>query len=104
MKRKAIALYSGGLDSTLAVLLIQRQNIDVLAVTFLNDFGCDACDTSSCSRNPATAAARFGFGLKLAHLGEKFARIVKKPRFGHGRNMNPAAHVAAKGHAPHHRP
>jgi tRNA-uridine 2-sulfurtransferase len=89
MKRKAIALFSGGLDSTLAVLVIQKQNIDVLAITFLTDFGCDAGDTSSCSKNPGPAAAKFGFDLKLSHLGRKFVEIVKKPRHGHGRNMNP---------------
>jgi len=89
MRHKAIALYSGGLDSTLAILLMQRQNIEVQAVTFLTNFGCDAGDTSSCSKNPAPAAAQFGFKLKLCHLGEKFTQIVKKPRFGHGKNMNP---------------
>jgi tRNA-specific 2-thiouridylase len=89
MRRKAIALFSGGLDSTLAVLVIQKQNIDVLAITFLTDFGCDAGDTSSCSKNPGPAAAKFGFDLKLCHLGRKFVEIVKKPRHGHGRNMNP---------------
>ncbi len=89
MKRKAIALYSGGLDSTLAILLVLKQNIEVTAITFLTDFGCDASDTSSCSRNPAPAAAQFGFSLKLCHLGEKFTEIVKSPRFGHGKNMNP---------------
>lgn len=88
-KPKAIALYSGGLDSTLAILLVQQQNIEITAITFLNDFGCDGGDTSSCSKNPAPAAAQFGFTLKLCHLGEKFTQIVKKPRFGHGKNMNP---------------
>ncbi len=89
MKGKAVALLSGGLDSTLAILLVRRQNIEVLAVTFLTDFGCEASDTSSCSRYAAPTAARFGFDLKLAHLGEKFVDIVKAPRYGHGRNMNP---------------
>ncbi len=89
MKRKAIALYSGGLDSTLAILVMQQQNIDVLAITFLTDFGCDGGDSSSCSKNPGPAAAKFGFALKLCHLGPKFVQIVKQPRHGHGRNMNP---------------
>jgi tRNA-uridine 2-sulfurtransferase len=89
MKRKAIALFSGGLDSTLAILLIQKQNIDVLAITFLTDFGCDISDSSSCSKNPSPAAAKFGFDHKLFHLGQKFIEIVKKPHHGHGKNMNP---------------
>ncbi len=34
MKRKAIALLSGGLDSTLAIKLILEQGIDVEALNF----------------------------------------------------------------------
>jgi tRNA U34 2-thiouridine synthase MnmA/TrmU len=86
---KAIALLSGGLDSTLAILLMLRQGIDITAVTFLTHFGCDISDSSSCSRNPFPAAEKFGFQVKLCHLADKFIEIVKHPKHGHGRNMNP---------------
>jgi tRNA-uridine 2-sulfurtransferase len=86
---KAVALYSGGLDSTLAILTVLRQGIEVKAVTFLNHFGCDISDKSSCSKDPFSAAEKFGFEVKLCHLAEKFIRIVKDPKFGHGKNMNP---------------
>jgi tRNA U34 2-thiouridine synthase MnmA/TrmU len=86
---KAIALFSGGLDSTLAILVMLRQGIDVTAITFLNHFGCDISDRSSCSKNPFAAAEQFGFAVKLAHLSEKFIDIVKNPKFGYGKNMNP---------------
>ena len=86
---KAIALYSGGLDSTLAILVAMRQGIEVTAVTFLTHFGCDISDKSSCSKDPFTAAAQFGFEVKLCHLADQFMEIVKKPKFGHGKNMNP---------------
>jgi tRNA U34 2-thiouridine synthase MnmA/TrmU len=86
---KAIALYSGGLDSTLAILTVLRQGIEVKAVTFLNHFGCDISDKSSCSKDPFSAAEKFGFEVKLCHLADKFIRIVKDPKFGHGKNMNP---------------
>jgi tRNA-uridine 2-sulfurtransferase len=86
---KAVALYSGGLDSTLAILTVLRQGIEVKAVTFLNHFGCDISDRSSCSRNPFPAAEKFGFEVKLSHLSGKFLEIVKHPKFGHGKNMNP---------------
>jgi tRNA U34 2-thiouridine synthase MnmA/TrmU len=86
---KAVALYSGGLDSTLAILTVQRQGIEVKAVTFLNHFGCDISDKSSCSKDPFSASEKFGFEVKLCHLSEKFIRIVKNPKFGHGKNMNP---------------
>lgn len=84
-----MALYSGGLDSTLAVLAVMRQGIEVKAITFLNHFGCDISDRSSCSKDPFAASAQFGFEVKLCHLSEKFIEIVKNPKFGHGRNMNP---------------
>ncbi|HTR44831.1 MAG TPA: hypothetical protein VMH06_03895 [Thermodesulfovibrionales bacterium] len=86
---KAIALLSGGLDSTLAVLVLLRQRIEVTAVTFLTHFGCDIGDSSSCSKNPFPAAEKFGFTVKLCHLADKFTEIVKNPVFGHGKNMNP---------------
>lgn len=85
----AVALYSGGLDSTLAILAVLRQGIEVNAVTFLTHFGCDISDTSSCSKNPFSAAEKFGFKVKLCHLSDKFFSIVKNPKFGHGKNMNP---------------
>ena len=86
---RAIALYSGGLDSTLAILTVMKQGIEVKAVTFLNHFGCDITDKSSCSKNPFAAAEQFGFEVKLCHLSDKFINIVKNPKFGHGKNMNP---------------
>ena len=88
-KVKAIALYSGGLDSTLAVLQMIKHGVEVEALTFLTHFGCDATDSSSCGSNPYPAAEKFGFRVKLSHLGQKFVDIVKNPKFGRGRNMNP---------------
>lgn len=86
---KAIALLSGGLDSTLAVLLLRRQGIEVTGVTFMTHFGCDMRDGSSCSSDSSSNAARWGFEVKMSHLADKFVEIVKHPKFGHGRNMNP---------------
>jgi tRNA U34 2-thiouridine synthase MnmA/TrmU len=86
---KAIALYSGGLDSTLAILQMKRYGVDVTAITFLNHFGCDISDRSSCSKDPFAASVKFNFQVKLSHLSDKFLEIVKNPKFGHGKNMNP---------------
>lgn len=84
-----IALFSGGLDSALAVLLMLRQNIKVTAITFMTHFGCDLGDRSSCGSNPYPAAEKYGFDVKLMHLGNKFVEIVKNPKYGRGKNMNP---------------
>lgn len=84
----AIALFSGGLDSALAILLILKQNIEVTAITFMTHFGCDLGDRSSCGSNPYPAAQKFGFNVKLMHLGRSFVDIVENPKYGRGKNMN----------------
>ena len=85
----AIALFSGGLDSILAILMMLRQNIKVTALTFMTHFECDLGDRSSCGSDPYPAAEKYDFDVKLIHLGQKFVDIVRNPRFGHGKNMNP---------------
>ena len=40
MEKKCIVLFSGGLDSRLAVKLMQKQGFDVVAVFFKLPFGC----------------------------------------------------------------
>lgn len=85
----AIALFSGGLDSALAVLLMRRQNVEVTALTFMTSFGCDLSDRSSCGHNPFPAAREFGFRVKLMYLGSDYMEMVRNPKYGHGKNMNP---------------
>lgn len=85
----AIALFSGGLDSALAILMMLQQDIEVTALTFLTHFGCDIKDRSSCSADPYPVAEKFKFNVRLVHLGEQFIKIVQKPKYGYGRNMNP---------------
>ncbi len=85
----AIALFSGGLDSSLAILLILKQNIEVTALTFLTHFGCDIVDKSSCSADPYPVSEKFGFNVRLVHLGQKFVDMVINPEYGYGKNMNP---------------
>ncbi|MBF0556447.1 MAG: hypothetical protein HQK96_18165 [Nitrospirae bacterium] len=89
MAVKAAALFSGGLDSTLAIISMLRQGVEVTAISFQNHFGCDITDRSSCSKDPYAASEKFGFDVKLCHLADKFIEIVKHPKFGHGKNMNP---------------
>lgn len=55
----------------------------------MTHFGCDMRDGSSCSSDSSSNAARWGFEVKMSHLADKFVEIVKHPKFGHGKNMNP---------------
>ena len=84
-KRKALALLSGGLDSTLAVKLLLEQGIDVEAINFMSPF-C-LCGKGGCGASGA--AEKFQIPLKVVRVGEDYLRIIRKPKHGYGKNMNP---------------
>jgi tRNA-uridine 2-sulfurtransferase len=86
---KAIALLSGGLDSTLAILTVLRQGVAVRAIKFLTPFDCDVSDGASSLIDPFPLARKFGFDLEIYHPGERFLDLVKNPKHGYGKNMNP---------------
>lgn len=87
LNRKALALVSGGLDSALALYLVKRQGIDLVAVHFPSFFSpLDASDPDS----PVQRIARqLEIPLLLKPKGRDFLEILKKPRFGYGKNFNP---------------
>jgi len=89
MTHRAVALFSGGLDSTLAILTVLRQGIEVKALKFLTPFEHKISDGSSCPKDLFPAAEKFGFEVKLCEISDRFMEIVKKPKFGYGKNMNP---------------
>jgi len=86
MKPKAIALLSGGLDSTLAVKLILDQGIEVEALNFVTPF-CTCNRRGRCEA--AHIAERFGIFLKIIPLTEEFFQVVRRPKYGYGSGMNP---------------
>jgi tRNA-specific 2-thiouridylase len=84
-KTKALALFSGGLDSTLATELILRQGIEVAAINFKSPF-C-LCAQDGCG--PLNAAKQLGIKIKVVNVGDQYLQIVRKPKHGYGKNMNP---------------
>ena len=78
---KALAVFSGGLDSMLAVEVIRAQGIDVLGLFFETPFF-----TSSRARRSAEA---LHLPLKVVNLTEPHLELVRNPRYGYGRHMNP---------------
>ena len=85
----AIALFSGGLDSSLAVVLMRHQGIEVTALMFQNPFSAAASEGVRTGYDPHHVAEQFGFSLKSLPLGDRFIVRVRNPRFGYGKNMNP---------------
>jgi tRNA-specific 2-thiouridylase len=85
MKRvKGLAMFSGGLDSMLAVKLIQKQGVEVEALNFCGFF----CSCKSGS-GVAESAKRLGVPLRTVEVDERYLRMLRNPKHGYGRNMNP---------------
>ena len=78
---RAIALFSGGLDSIVSVKLIREQGIEVLGLTFRTPFF---------GAGKARAAADgIGLPLMVLDITEEHLAVVRSPRYGYGKNMNP---------------
>lgn len=77
----AIALLSGGLDSTLAAKIIKDQGVEVIGLHLLSPFGCQ----EDVKKN----AAQIGIPLLVKEKGAAFLDLVENPRYGYGKNMNP---------------
>lgn len=84
-KVKALALFSGGLDSSLAIKLIQEQGIAVEAITFQTPFSTAKKGAFSIER----AAEQLGVPLKVVRFGLDYMRVIRKPKHGYGKHMNP---------------
>ncbi|UCH32486.1 MAG: hypothetical protein JSV05_03660 [Candidatus Bathyarchaeota archaeon] len=82
---RGLALLSGGLDSTLATKLLQEQGIDVVAINFKSPF-C-LCGKGGCGA--AGIAKQLGVHLKTITIGEEYLEMIRNPKHGYGKNMNP---------------
>jgi tRNA U34 2-thiouridine synthase MnmA/TrmU len=78
---KALALFSGGLDSILAVKLIQEQGLDVVGICFESPF--------FSSDKAARSAPYIGLSLKVVDITDRLIQIVLNPRHGYGKGLNP---------------
>jgi len=88
MCKRAVALLSGGLDSSLAVKLVLEQGIEVVGLYFSTPF-CTR-DNRVCSNSAVSRiASQFGIKLKTIFLGDEYFEILKRPKFGYGSNLNP---------------
>lgn len=88
MQRRALALFSGGLDSILAVKVMQQQGIDVLAINFTSPFfGCSPV----LDGEPVAAqyARRYAIPFRSIPLGTEFIDMLRHPRHGYGSALNP---------------
>ncbi len=84
---KAVALFSGGLDSTLAIKIILEQAIEVVALHFVSPF-C-TCHKKGCGFTAEKTTQMLKTELVTTFLGDEYLSIVRNPKYGYGRNLNP---------------
>ncbi len=87
MNIKAIGLLSGGLDSSLAVKIMIDQGVEVICLNFVTPF-C-TCTRKGCRHEAGRVAELFGVSVKVISVGREYIEMIKKPKYGYGRNMNP---------------
>lgn len=81
---RALALLSGGLDSVLAIKLIQEQGVEVEAINFITPFSIHV------ENNLVLEIAKnMGIHVKVVDLGLEYLRVIRRPKFGYGKYMNP---------------
>ena len=95
---KAIALISGGLDSTLALALVKRQGIQVKAVNFYTGFCITEtqrrkggrADGSMPQNEALRAAADLEVEIEYVDIsGAGYLDMLVNPKYGYGANANP---------------
>lgn len=80
-KPKALGLCSGGLDSILAGMLLARQGVEVVWVSF---------ETPFFSADKARAASKMtGIPLIVRDITERYLPVLTDPPAGYGQYMNP---------------
>lgn len=83
---RALALFSGGLDSVLAMKIIANQGIEVIAVNIDIGFG-STVDRTGHLKNMCD---QIGVKLEILDLRDIYLdEVLFSPKYGYGKNFNP---------------
>lgn len=78
---RALAMISGGLDSLLAAKLVKEQGIEVIGICFRSYFFNE--------ENAKRMVSQIDVPLEVVDFSEEHLEMVRNPKHGHGKNMNP---------------
>ena len=93
VKQKAIALFSGGLDSVLSMKLIIDQGIEVIALNINTGFG----STKDRLEHMQNMCEQVGAELKIVDIQNEFLQeVLFDPKYGYGKHFNPCIDCHAK--------
>ena len=79
---KAIVLFSGGVDSILAVCVLKQQGVEVVGLNMITPF-------HDCSKAAKEEADALGIELVVRSFGEEYMAMLAHPKWGYGSNVNP---------------
>ncbi|MBU1050522.1 hypothetical protein KKG90_10940, partial [Candidatus Bipolaricaulota bacterium] len=82
---RVIAAYSGGLDSILAAVFMQKLGFDVLLLHVQHLFSANAAGRQRLRE----AAGRAGLPLLIEDASEQHLETIRHPKHGYGQGMNP---------------
>ncbi len=85
---KAIALLSGGLDSTLAIKIIIDQGVEIEAINFFTPF-CQCSRKNGCGSDAKKVADTLNVKIKIFNVSIEYFEMIKNPKYGYGKNLNP---------------
>ena len=90
---KAIALFSGGLDSVLAIKLIKDQGIDVVAININTGFA----STKDKYEHMQNMCDQVGVEFKIIDIQNEYLQdVLFSPKHGYGKHFNPCIDCHAK--------
>jgi tRNA-specific 2-thiouridylase len=78
---KGVGLFSGGLDSILAVKVLQDQAVEIIGVTL--------CTPFFGAEEAKEAAQHLKMDHRIVDITGEHLEMVRDPKHGYGRNMNP---------------
>lgn len=105
VKKRAVALISGGLDSTLSALIIKKQGVEVYGLHFAHAFNASiesflleningkalenlmASDKYAVELN--NVMKQVGIPLQTEQITGKIVELLRNPKYGFGKHMNP---------------
>jgi len=85
---KALALLSGGLDSTLAIRVVLDQGIEVETLNCFTPF-CLCSRKRRCGYEAKGATHRLGVKLRIFNISAEYIEVIKDPKYGYGKSLSP---------------
>lgn len=87
-EKKCLALFSGGLDSLLAIKVMKNAGIEVIGLNFDTGFFFGAyTDENGVKKYKAPVPP--DYDIRVVDISKEFFEMMKQPKHGFGKHMNP---------------